>query len=212
MQINNSRYNVSFSSNPLCKVRLASGVKANIAEVLPKNPIDNEAVTKLLKNWIIKDGSNDYIKTLRNEWNNFNNGYRYFVIELLEKGKSLSDRIVAIACTHDTKRKIKPHKFDFSKDNTVKDFGPLYLQSINSTQGNKKVGGAGELLIYGLVKLAKKYHFDIFNLISTNNGFYQKIGLKNDLEKYGDSSFFVLNRCDYDSFLSKVEKKYNFNR
>lgn len=211
MQINNSRCNVNFGSKPLYRVKLKGGVVANFAEVFPQNPYDNEAVTKLLSTWVSSDPKNDYIKIFRETWSNLQNGHRHYVIELVEKGKSLSDRIVAFACTSNPKSNFKSHNFwEVEDKNKKSDFGLYYLETINAIKSDRKVGGAGELLVYGLVKLAQKYDFDMFSLTSTNDGFYEKIGFKTDFEKYGNAGAFFLDAKDYNPFLSRVEKKYGF--
>ena len=62
--------------------------------------------------------------------------------------------------------------------------------------------------MYEAVKVAKKEGYQKVDLYSTNNSFYQKIGF----EKNPKSNFFSLDKSQYDSFLSRVEQKYNIQK
>ena len=106
-----------------------------------------------------------------------------------------------------------------------------YIQSANEMKEAEKLKGAGELLLYSLVKMAKEKGQKIFSLISCVDDWYEKLGWKmpdnsGDWIKYFDSknlpSFFpdlsmqskkmVLEANQFDKFLKQVELKYKIEK
>ena len=73
--------------------------------------------------------------------------------------------------------------------------------------------GAGELAVYCAVKLAKANGFKKVALFSSNNDFYDKIGMPK-MEKYNKDIYttpYLLKKEDYNKFLERIENKYSLN-
>lgn len=87
-----------------------------------------------------------------------------------------------------------------------------YLQSAPEIANNRNsdIEGAGELLMYSVVKYAKESKCKKITLVSSCNGFYRNIGLKATQVINDKAARFELEEKDYDEFLARVEKKYGF--
>ncbi len=114
--------------------------------------------------------------------------------------------------------------------NSKKELFLDYIQSANEMSDSEKLRGAGELLLYSLVKGAKEKGQKIFSLISCVDDWYERLGWKYpDCEigrKFFDSSclpsFFpdlsmqskkmVLESNQFDKFLKQVEMKYKIEK
>ena len=60
--------------------------------------------------------------------------------------------------------------------------------------------------MYGICKYAKDTRFSEVTLQSTNNPFYNHIGMPKSLEM--GSSFYVFKKASMNNFIERVEKKY----
>ena len=91
----------------------------------------------------------------------------------------------------------------------------LFLQASPEIADNKKspIRGAGELAMYAVVKHAKEKKCSKVSLMSTNHDFYRHIGFipMAPISPLYSSKGFYLEKKDYDTFLKKIEEKYNLN-
>lgn len=81
-----------------------------------------------------------------------------------------------------------------------------YIQSASKLgKYQNKVKGIGQMLLYGIVKEAKKQKKKLISLVSTADKFYKHSGWRNT-----NVSQFELRAKDYDAFLEDMEYKYKF--
>ncbi len=71
---------------------------------------------------------------------------------------------------------------------------------------NNDIKGSGELMLYGAIKEAKAKGCKVLTLESSNDPFYQKMGMSH--MTIDDTSVFRLYESQFDDFLARVEKKY----
>ena len=85
-------------------------------------------------------------------------------------------------------------------------FAVDYLQAHPNIENKQSpaIKGSGELMLYGCVKEAKEHGFKKVYISSSNNPFYEHLNLKPGAR----NSTFIIDEADYDSFLAKVEQKY----
>lgn len=126
--------------------------------------------------------------------------HEFYAVELKNNLKKLSEKIMCLIST----------KCNYQDNKKIYRI-PFVQVSPDTTELNKKViKGAGELSMYGVVKVAKEKAADAIEIFSTDNGFYKKIGGFQTLQTYGDeASDLYMDKSQFNKFLSKIENKYN---
>ncbi len=84
-----------------------------------------------------------------------------------------------------------------------------YIQSESKVGSGNTIKGAGDVMMYGIVKHAKEMKKNVVFLVSTADDWYQKLGFKK-VNCGLNSSCFELDVSKYDDFMKKIEEKYNF--
>lgn len=202
---NNQKYKPSFGAIKLYNVGLkqltGKGKHVLVPAVFSK--LLSEDVP-MMKNIYPKWGTTKYGKEIINSYldkHNARDNFAYFpptnseFYAIMQEGiSSKNDKIRALAKIY----------------NFRSFFEVQYIQSESKVGKGNTIKGAGEVLMYGIVKKAKELQKKVVFLISTADEWYQKMGFK----KVGYdpcSSSFELDASKYDEFLKKIEKKYNFN-
>ena len=80
------------------------------------------------------------------------------------------------------------------------------IQASPAIAETKEYKGAGEVLLYAVVKKAKENGINSVMLYSKVDSFYAHIGFKSN----GIEDIYSLTNDNYDAFLRRVEKKYGF--
>lgn len=208
MQIQkNSTTNINFKATPLYKVKLKNlqnglneFLDASFSELSQQTIKDLKLVKALSAKWKTAQNVDNYTSTIAGHFHNQENEpYRkFFIVEL--KNKCLTQFVKTQSIIETT----NPDLMNKSE------FAISYLQSASATLNPPKVKGAGELAMYGAVKVARDSGFEKVTVYSTNDGFYKKIKFGTSEPELPIGSMFTLWRKDFNKFLKKVEKKYNF--
>jgi len=86
-----------------------------------------------------------------------------------------------------------------------------YLQSASSILpgfAKNNIIGSGEQAVYGATKFAKERGIKNIRIFSTNDSFYEKLGIHSK-KRYNVGTYYVLQDCDCEAFLRRVEEKYS---
>lgn len=123
---------------------------------------------------------------------------RFFAIQVDNKSQSPFDRTAAIMETTNPERYPKNHmEIDFLQSATS--IIPGFLKI--------KAKGAGEQSVAGAAKFAQMYDLDNIKIFSTNNTFYDRLGLK-VFQKSQDGTYYIIEKKDFDEFIKKTENRY----
>ena len=201
----NNKNSLSFGQKHLYQINLKKRQQAGHYEFIPayfsklnpRNEDDRYFMEKLDGFWSPKSDRNmagdiaeDFFSERKNKENNFyiieKNDDEYYVDTFC--------RTTAVVETTNPKSKNKS-KFEIKYLQTNPDI--LY-------QDTPEIKGSGELMLYGCVKEAKEHGFKKVYISSSNNPFYEHLNLKPGER----NSTFIIDEADYDSFLAKVEQKY----
>lgn len=126
-----------------------------------------------------------------------------YALELVDDTKPLKDRIVALVST------------EISNQDGEEALNVKYLarNSDVAHTADGSIVGAGEVSLYGVVKIAKEDMEDSVALISKESAmdFYEHIGFEKeeDPSKCESRDYFLDNKR-YNFFIKNIEEKYNF--
>ena len=162
---------------------------------------DCNLMLKINNRWLAKERFSDYassicrnfFKAQRGPWSR-----RFFAIQLDNSQKDDYVKTASIMETTNPERFPKTYlEINFIQSATalVPGFSPV------------KAKGAGEQLIYGAVKLAQAYDLENISVFSTNDDFYEKIGLRK-IHKYNDGTYYGVFYQNFDKFTKQIEEKY----
>lgn len=206
MKISNNNYyynqNKSFGSKQIDTVNLFKKVntdvytpiKATFSELDVKNKKDIDFMTKLKELW---NGETKFGNRIFRHFFNKEEDSRFFVTEIIENGKKKVTNLMQIQ---------PPKPKDYGNAVNLK-----YIQSapdIANKTSRSPIKGSGETAIYELVKIADKENNDRICLTSDADIFYEKLGF-DDIGSCDDERTFILGKEKFQSFMDKVEKKYN---
>ncbi len=168
---------------------------AFVSKLESKSIRDKKLLDKLYDNWYNTEYTHNVIVRF-NQLKDFSNLY---ITKLKKNCKALKDNICSLIET--TNPKANDRRDDF----VIK-----YIQAAPeiANKSDKPVKGAGELAVYEAVKTAKENNYKRISLYSTNDNFFTKLGF----EKDENSHNFVLKKDKFDSFLEKVEQKYEIKK
>ena len=189
--------NISFKSTPIydVKVKKKDGsdyIKADaVFSILnADDKEDREAILKVQESW---EGA----KYTPNISYNFKTKkkQKFYAIEL-KGSEPLSERIVTLA---DVERPFCNMSF------------LQFLQSKPDFKKDRFIKGGGEVMLYGIVRETKKQDLDRVELCATDKSinFYRHLGFKQD--DPNDPTELILKNKDFDSFIKRVEGKYDFS-
>lgn len=203
MQINQNHKNPSFGSKKLYNVALKTQAIRNSGEKLNAvfsrlTELDKDYINFQKNTWNqTKYGStiiNDFINTSNDFLKKNNNRTKFYAVERFNP-KSTKEEIYGLAEVTEN-----PNYFQIS-----------YLQSSSKVPDfSEKVKGVGQMLLYGIVQLAKKAKKKYIMLESTANNFYTRSGWKNCGKSSDTCTTFALDAEDFDNFLKTMEYKYKF--
>lgn len=207
--------NVPFTSNPLYDINLRklvgkdtySLIPAKFSKLIFDSAEDNWAMEDLSAIWKDVDGIN-YSKIFSREFLSRNDKKNYFVVEIVDGSTDLKDRIKCIIQT------VKPQKIADRDNLEVK---LLQAEPTIANNVNSALRGSGELSLYGAVRLAQENGFKNLKASSSNDSFYEKMGLKKIgkeclYHEYSNSGgIFQLSSDRYSAFLKRIEDKYEIN-
>ena len=189
--------NISFKSTPLYDVKVKKrdgsfylSTDAVFSRLNFDDEEDREALLKIKENW--KDAK--YCEKIVDNYMAGKNRF-FYAIELKGEGE-LADRIVTLA--------------DVSKPFCKMSF-LQFLQSKIPHGKKNDIKGGGEAMLYGIVRETKKRNLDKVELCANEESskFYRHIGFEK--ESVFDPMELIMPREKFDSFLSRVEKKYGFS-
>lgn len=202
---------VSFSGNPLYKINLKKKkpngeyetIPALFCQLIKNNRKDKKIIAKLRKSWRNEttygnDISMGFLKYKSNRES-------YYFTEIIDPEKNPNKKITCI---------VKSTNPNQPKNKDV--FMIEYLQSSPDIADvkNPPIKGSGELCLYSLIKIAKQYGFKEVRLSSTKYGFYEEMKFE-VIKRYGKdgkiAAEYRLDASNFDSFIERVEKKYNLN-
>lgn len=195
---------LSFSSQFLYKANIKQILKngeerfvpVNITRFIPEDPSDVNSMTNA-ENYFSEEGFFSCIK--RNFAQNMNN---YFLaLEINSTGKKPKNKIIGLA---------EVTSATYNGSEGYNDLEVMLMQSGKSAEKesrNRKYKGAGELLLYGICKLARDLGFSEVTLNSTNDEFYDHINMPKapDLGK----SYYAFKKNIMDKFIQEIKKKYS---
>lgn len=170
-------------------------VKATFSELIPDDAKDVEFVKKLKDAW---KGATEYGTEICDGFLQKIKDSRFFVTEIVENGKKKVTNIMQL---------------NFPKTRYANDVELKYLQSapdIADKLSSAPIKGSGETAMYEIAKIAKNGNYDGISLMSTNDRFYEKIGMA-DLGSYDDHSLYGLAKNKLDWFMARIAKKYDLN-
>lgn len=196
---------VFFGSKPLYDVNLKQLskdgmyklVKATFSKLDSSDFVDVQALSAIKKSWKSHEHYSDYIV---NDFLDGKDDSSFFCVELKDAHSPLESRIMSL---------VQTTKADTPKSNEPLEIHFLQSSPSNTRGGDGKIKGAGEIAIWGAVKEAKKLGFKSFELRSTVDAFYSRIGLTkmptgdSKLSKYG------LEKSKYNTFIDKTANKYS---
>ena len=204
---------INFGATPVFRIKLKQYsndgfyhlVNAKFSRLVYSNKNDCETMYKVCENWHAPKGFNNYADSIVYNFQTPRPYKRHFITELQEKGKNLYSRLTSIIEL--TNPQIQDKEI----------FEIYYIQSspkILETKQLPLIKGAGELAVYGAVKLAKNNGFEKIRLLSTNDTFYEKIGFEQQSSlsrsrKNGVGSYYILPKEKYDLFMKNIERKYS---
>ena len=180
-------------------------VNAKFTSLSPQSKRDRDAMDEILHSWYAPKCEDNYISNIVSSFKT-NKYSKSYAIELEDVNtKKLAPRILSLIQITDP---------NISNKECMEVF---YLQAspvILWSEDTPIVRGSGEMAMYGAVKLAQKNQFDRLEVFSTNDGFYDKIGLPltctSSVNLYGNAgSFYELQRNDYARFLNNIDRKYS---
>lgn len=206
---NYSTYTPSFGKKILANVNLKQRnfdrnsfkfVKATISTLDVNDPKDTKYIDKINKYWKSKTSfSNAIVCAFREK----TNPKTFFMTELNTMNLKIKNKIVCLMKT--TSPENCPNRDVFQID--LIQSAPAIAERPLITP----IKGAGEVIIYGAVKMAKENGFKKVELLSANDRFYEKIGFIKDEKKPKYKNFYYyLPQEKYDNFIENVEKKYKF--
>lgn len=193
---------LSFGETPVCKINLKRKQKDDTYKFIPAhfsklNPSDDK--DELL------------VDRIKDVWGKRNDSYAVEIASnfALQNGRSVNNNFYVISRDDlkDPYRKITCIMQTTSTDDRDKSlFAVDYLQAHPNIENKQSpaIKGSGELSLYGCVKEAKEHGFKKVYISSSNNPFYEHLNLKPGER----NSTFIIDEADYDSFLAKVEQKY----
>lgn len=173
-------------------------IKANFNELHFDDVDDIKLIYKLKEKW---GNLAEYSSAICNDFLKRVNDYRYFAVEALDGGKKKITNLAEV----EIRPCKKPNKYSCHV---------MFLQSapdIAEKAGTTPIKGSGELAMYEIVKMAKKMKCKNVKLVSTADGFYQNIGMK-DMSKGPSVSIFGLKSSDFKKFMKRIEEKYNLKK
>ena len=213
MRIDSVRKFCNFGSQPVYPINFKmmrrdgnfSLLKGNFSKISLYDQGDYVALEKAASLWDdITLGNVCYIKSIVSDFKNPKPYMDYYITETRTPTDDLYSRLTSVVEV--TNPQIPDKDF----------FSIFYVQSapVNSYFSRiLPLKGAGELAIYGAVKLAKENGFKKVSLFSSNNAFYDKIGMPR-IKKYNEQIFttpYLLKEEDYDKFMGNIERKYSLN-
>ncbi|MDD3236546.1 MAG: hypothetical protein PHV37_00435 [Candidatus Gastranaerophilales bacterium] len=205
-----SAKSVSFTSTPLYDVKLKKLVglngkrgiyapqEASFSQLKIDNPEDFENMTKMHESvW----GYLDLSGALINNFIQKRDFVDYYAIELKDENLPFQKKVMSLMQTASPQYTQFPDALNIS-----------FLQAAPQYLGTKPpaMKGAGELAIYGAVKVAKEQGKSAVALTSINDKFYDKIGFKKHHKNGVGEWCYILDEKDFDSYISRVENKYQF--
>ncbi len=202
----------TFGSKEIFPIKLRKNYSSNNYKLVPasfssisfNDDDDWRAMDKAFYEWSSPCGQGSYIKNIVDDFETPQAYHSCYITELKDENGDLYDRMTSVMQT--TNPNIK------AKD----EFEIFYVQSspdILYSPFQPPVKGAGELAIYGAVRLAKENFFKLVSLLSTNDSFYYQIGFLKSKNNESDmpTTKFELPCEKYDEFLKRVEDKYSLN-
>lgn len=207
---NKNRFFVPFSANPLYKINLRKVapqgeklIPANFSELIIHDFNDEWAMLNVQDIWS-KMGDTPYADGIIDRFINPADNAKFYITEICDDTKELWNRITCLLKTTDP----------LQNDKSKLEIRLLQASPAIANNPDTAIKGSGELSLYGAVKLAKENGFKKLELLSTNNSFYEKMGLTAHPEIYNDPEgcYYELAADRFDDFLSRVEKKYNIVR
>ena len=212
MRINSVKTSQNFGAVPIYSIKLKKlqytgnyiPLSAKFSQISYKNQDDFDVIQNAAEKWQVYGDRDCFIGNIADDFKAPRSNEAYYITEMVMPKMDLFHRLVSVMEVTNPKW---PDK---------KDFSIYYLQSapmIAYAKGKSPVKGAGELAIYGAVKLAKENGFENVKLFSSNNAFYDRIGFPRVRGR--EVSIFAtpykLKEKDYDRFLSRIEEKYSLN-
>lgn len=189
--------NISFKSTPLYDVKVKKkglfgyhNVDATISLYNPDDVNDIKAMEKSVRNF----GRISYAQQILDEFREYEcDASRFYVLELKNK-KPIEKRVLSL-CECFFAQEPRTCYIDL-------------LQSITKStrEDREKYKGAGEVIIYGVIKEAKKEGMKNIELTSRSSArpFYRHIGffpIKNTLD-------FILPNNAYEKYINRIDEKY----
>lgn len=210
----NSNSNLSFGQTVLNKVNLRKikgndsfkFVKGYFSQLNTNDPKDLERIKQIETNW--KAGTilgEKIINKFKADWSKDNAlcSTNLYMTELKNTFLRISKKVCCLMET--TNPKNNPNDREIFKINLIQSAPCIANNDISS----RPIKGAGELSIYGAVKVAQKEGYQKVKLHSVKNSFYEHIGFI-PVEIYNRfCGVFELPQEKYASFLEKIEKKYH---
>lgn len=169
-------------------------IKANILELDYNNAKDKDIISNILEQW---GKGIRYLNIIASNFKAKQEDSRYFVTEVINNGQKRYTNIMqtSIAKAND-------------------DLNVEFLQSapdIANKVDFSTIKGSGATALCEAAKIARDNRCGRLFLYSTNNNFYDKMGLNNFGEIDG-IAMYTLEPDNYDSFINKVSQKYAFDK
>lgn len=191
---------VAFKSRPIFHVNLKQlagnetykTVPALFSEIIKDDKKDEKQFLKILELW----KESIYCQNIYNNYKKADDLLKVYAVELIEKNP-LCKKVVALISTKN------PSSKDSYMDLNLIEARPD-LQYKNQS---RTIKGAGELGMYGIIKLAflNQAKGLSFETTPISYKFYDQINIKDSFERY---RFLEKNKME--EFLKSIEEKYNF--
>ncbi len=186
-------------------------VPASFTRLLNSSVEDCKALDSIKKSW---KGA-DFITELVEKFNFTKNPYAHYAVEIKDDKLPLHKKIVALACTSSS---------EVSNNSQLK----LYLlqgkPASKYGQDKRQFKGAGELMMYGLTRIAKASNVEKLCLDSTNDAFYDALHMRKKITNVNRAADYLspeeAKRVssitseryflpeDFQSFIKQISDKY----
>ncbi len=202
MRINfNSTKINTFGETPIYPIKLKkkSGdryklVRASFSELSSKDKNDYVVMSKVTDNWV--KHSQNYVADIADDFFRGKRDKKLFATNLNLKAQNLYNKLTSLVLVTNPNNRSK------------KEFNIFFIQTKPELIENANIKGAGEVGIYGALKLAKDNKFKKVKIHSSNDSFYDKLGIP----KVGvseEESLYEISHKRYNEFLKKIASKYS---
>ena len=170
-------------------------IQATFSELKMNDKKDIAFVKNLKKLW---SGKTEYGDRICNNFlSKVKDNARYFVTEVVDGAKKKVTNILELDI--ESSKYYPTPSVDFH-----------YMESdpeIANKFDASPIKGSGQIALYETAKLAKKEGYSGISLLSTNDRFYEKLGLQ-DLGESDNLRQFGLHPKRYDAFIDKIAQKF----